>query len=121
MLVGQTLDSMRVWDIQRGLDLLATLPETSNLKITATGTGNNAINLLYASLFTTQPRTMNLPESQMSGPDYLNILRFIDLPEAIGLSLQSHELKLQNTSQSLASFANDLAGQFHWPNRVQFD
>jgi dienelactone hydrolase len=124
MLVGQTLDSMRVWDILRGLNLLATLPETSNLKITATGTGNNAINLLYASLFTTQPLKLelnNLPDSQMSGPDYLNILRFIDLPEAIALSLQSHELKLQNTSQSVGSFANDLAGQFHWPNRVQSD
>ena len=87
MLVGQTADAMRVWDITRALDLLAQLPETTGLPRTASASGNMAVNLTYAALLS--PHSLealhlsDLPNSHMEGPDYLNVLRVTDFPEVL--------------------------------------
>jgi hypothetical protein len=97
MLLGQTLDSMRVWDIRRALQALRTRPEFKDLPVTIEARGAMAVNALYASLF--EPgvallRLTDLPQTHQQGPDYLNVLRFLDLPQAVAMAAERTQIKL---------------------------
>jgi dienelactone hydrolase len=125
MLAGQTVDSMRVWDIGRALQLLHQNRETASLHITATASGDDAVNLIYASLFDDGPAEFalnleltHLPASQSSGPDYLNVLRFLDLPQALALCLENHQMKMIDCPASVSDWANNLAAELHWRNKI---
>jgi dienelactone hydrolase len=85
MLIGETVDGMRVWDIARGVDLLRSEPALQNLPLRITAQGRNAANLLlYAAMNDTLPNSItliDLPESESDQPDYLNLGRFTSLAE----------------------------------------
>ena len=100
MLLGQTVDSMRVWDIRRAIQALNNISYT-NPKISVQAEGPMAVNALYASLFepVTDLQLWNLPPSQMQGPDYLNVLRVLDLPQAVFLALKDHPIHLREVKR----------------------
>ncbi len=84
MLLGQTLDGMRVWDIRRAVQVLHSLPGMDSAKIELQAEGNMAVNALYAALFEPEVRRLNLsglPKSQRDGPDYLGVLTITDIPQ----------------------------------------
>jgi len=84
MLLGQTLDGMRVWDIRRAVQVLHSLPGTGAAKIKIHAEGAMGVNALYAALFEPDARKLDLvdlPQSQTQGPDYLNVLKVTDIPQ----------------------------------------
>ncbi|MFZ0829054.1 MAG: acetylxylan esterase [Verrucomicrobiia bacterium] len=84
MLLGQTLDGMRVWDIRRAVQVLSALPGLGAAKIKLHAEGSMGVNALYAALFETGVRKLDLedlPQSQMEGPDYLGVLKVTDIPQ----------------------------------------
>jgi dienelactone hydrolase len=84
MLLGQTLDGMRVWDIRRAVQVLSSLPGMDTVKIKLHAEGAMGVNALYAALFEPAVRQLDLvdlPRSQMQGPDYLNVLKVTDIPQ----------------------------------------
>jgi hypothetical protein len=87
MLLGQTLDGMRVWDIRRAVQALHTLPGMGSAKIELQAEGNMAVNALYAALFEPDVQRLNLtslPKSQQrDGPDYLGVLKITDVPQVM--------------------------------------
>lgn len=89
MLLGQTLEGMRVWDIRQAFGILRQLEPTAARQLTVRASGNLAVNSVFAALF--EPRDSvrlelsELPEPFEAGPDYLNVLRVLDLPQAIAL------------------------------------
>jgi len=86
MLLGQTLDGMRVWDIRRAVQVLHSLPGTGAAKIKLHAEGSMAVNALYAALFEPDVRKLDLvdlPQSQVQGPDYLNVLKLTDIPQVM--------------------------------------
>ena len=88
MLLGQTLDGMRVWDIMRCLQIVRLNRETS-FPIQLRGAGDMGVNALFASLFEPNVRSLeltDLPPDLEHGPDYLNVLRVLDLPSTVGLA-----------------------------------
>jgi hypothetical protein len=89
MLLGQTLDGMRVWDIRCAVKALQALHEFKKAPIQVKASGNMGVNTLYAGLFepgVTLLDLANLPKSHRDGPDYLNVLKVLDLPEALKLA-----------------------------------
>lgn len=97
MLLGQTLDGMRVWDIRRALETVRSLGELSRLPFTVEGTGAMGVNALYATLFepaVDQVRLIDPPVSHRQGPDYLNVLRFLDIPQAVALAAERERVEL---------------------------
>jgi hypothetical protein len=84
MLLGQTLDGMRVWDVRRAVR--ATREIFHGVPVTLQAEGDAAVNALYASLFEPGLERLvlrALPPSHRAGPDYLNVLRVWDLPDAL--------------------------------------
>ena len=90
MLLGQTLDSMRVWDIRRAAQAVTGLPEFKKTPLYVRASGQMGVNAAYATLFEPEIQKLKLdalPASQAEGPDYLNVLKVWDLPqlwEALG-------------------------------------
>ncbi len=86
MLLGQTLDGMRVWDIRRAVQALQSVSGTDPAGIGLQAQGGMAVNALYAALFEPAVRRLDLaalPKSHMdaAAPDYLNVLKITDIPE----------------------------------------
>jgi hypothetical protein len=83
-LLGQTLDSMRVWDIRRVAQAVKTLPEFKKTPLYVRAKRQMAVNAAYAALFEPEIQKLKLeglPASQAEGPDYLNVLKVWDLPQ----------------------------------------
>lgn len=88
MLLGQTLDGMRVWDIRRAAQAMHALRSYEKAAVHLRAGGDMGVNALYATLF--EPRVagvqlQGLPKSHREGPDYLNVLKVLNLPEALRL------------------------------------
>jgi dienelactone hydrolase len=96
MLLGETLDSMRVWDIRCAIHYLA----NQGHKIEGEASGEMGVNLLYAALFEPSVEKLHLsdlPKSHMDGADYLNVLRVTDIPEVLRLVSVGRELLVDNS------------------------
>jgi hypothetical protein len=98
MLVGQTLDGMRVWDIRWAVQALRAMDGFDKVPIRLEAEGNMGVNALYASLFESGIAGLDLRRiaaSHMEGPDYLNVLRILDIPEAAAIAASHCALRLQ--------------------------
>jgi cephalosporin-C deacetylase-like acetyl esterase len=87
-LLGRTVDQGRVWDIAatvRGLDEDVVKPRQSWKVV---GRGQSGILAAYAALFEpsiSEVVIVDPPVSHRDGPIFLNVLRVLDIPEALGL------------------------------------
>jgi hypothetical protein len=89
MLVGQTLDGMRVWDIRRAVQAVKAVPGMGKASVTVRAQGTMGVNALYAALFepaVTRLDLSALPKSHLEGPDYLGVMRFTDIPQTLELA-----------------------------------
>ena len=97
MLLGQTLDGMRVWDIRYAVRALAALPALSGTSLTVQAEGQMGINSAYAALFEPGIRRLELsrlPRSHTEGPDYLNVLKVWDIPQMLEALRRRTDLEL---------------------------
>jgi dienelactone hydrolase len=122
MLLGQTLDGMRVWDIKRAVEVLR--KEFPGRPIQLAGERNQGINALYASLFTegiTAVELVEPPASHMTGPDYLNVLRYLDIPQALAMVAEKAKVKIVDAKADEFRWTNEAANKLGWPQgQVQF-
>jgi dienelactone hydrolase len=91
MLLGQTLDGMRVWDIRRALQAARSIAEWRAPRLSVQAESDLACNALYASLFEPGLAGLDLwrlPASHQAGPDYLNVLRLLDVPQAVAMAAE---------------------------------
>ncbi len=106
-LLGQTIDSMRVWDIRRAIAALRSKEMFGDTPIVLVGYRDQAINALYASLFIDGLAGIELvspPTSHMTGPDYLNVLRFLDIPQAAAMAAERQPVKFSHADPDLWSW-----------------
>lgn len=117
MLLGQTVDSMRVWDITRAVQVLKSLPELNNVSIELDAEGMMGVNAVYAAIFEPQISRLTLahiPSSHDEGPDYLNVLRFLDLPQAVALAAEKSRVVLVDSPAPKWHFVERTAANLHW-------
>ena len=84
MVLGQTLDGMRVWDIRCAAQAVKALPEFKKPPLHVRAQGQMGVNAAYAALFQPEIAKLKLeavPTSHAEGPDYLNVLKVWDLPQ----------------------------------------
>ncbi len=124
MLLGQTLDGMRVWDVRRAIQMLRTLDSTSYVPLALEGKGRMAGIVLYASLFEPDIARLNLwhlPSSHHDdGPTFLNVLRYLDIPEALTMAAERSQIRLYQEDDSGWRFTQAVAEKLGWPkNKFQ--
>jgi len=92
-LLGQTLEEMQTLDLVQALQTLGLEGE----EIRAEATGPAAGMLVYASLYSPRKLSLELcrlPFSHREGPQYLSIMRELDMPAAVLLAGERHEVTL---------------------------
>ncbi len=90
-LLGETLASTQAYDIWRGIQALRSIKGADKPRLWLTSSGEMAVNTLYASLFEEGIERLDLhslPASHMSGPTYLNVLRYLDVPVAVAMACE---------------------------------
>ncbi|TAK94301.1 MAG: acetylxylan esterase [Verrucomicrobia bacterium] len=102
MLLGQTLDGMRVWDMRRAIQTIHFVREGDLAQVELQASGTMAANALYAALFEPGVKKLSLtslPASHNEGPDYLGVLKFTDIADVRKLAGQHAELNLTDVSK----------------------
>ncbi len=107
MLLGQTLDGMRVWDICRAVAALHAMNEVADAPLCLEAEQGMGVNALYASLFASGIDTLrvsHIPATQADGPDYLNVLKILDIPEAAAMAASRCKLEIQSDQTNAWDF-----------------
>lgn len=113
-LIGQTLDGQRVWDVRRAVTAVQTLPDLKAAPLTLQGEGAAAGIALYAALFEPSVAALDLwhlPPSHRQGPALLNVLKYLDVPQAVALAAPR--------KTTIHTKADDSRTAWEWPLRIQ--
>jgi hypothetical protein len=89
ILLGRTADDGQVWDTRRALQALRARDGYKAARPWLQGTGRMAGIALYAGLFEPAVERFDLhqpPASHRDGPTFLNVLRVLDMPQAVALA-----------------------------------
>jgi dienelactone hydrolase len=118
MLLGQTLESMRVWDVRRAIQALRTVDLMKDVPVRLQGKRQIAGIVLYASLF--EPDIVrldlwHLSPSHRDGPTFLNVLRYLDVPQAVAMAAERSRIRLYQKDDSGWQFPRVVTGKFGWP------
>jgi cephalosporin-C deacetylase-like acetyl esterase len=94
-LLGHTVDEGRVWDVISYAD-----SPNRDLHYKVIGRGQAGVIAAYAALFNPRIKEVVIidpPTSHRDGPIFLNVLRVLDIPEALGLLAPNVKLTLVGT------------------------
>ena len=70
-----------------------------------------------ASLFepdATRLELTALPTSHRSGPDYLNVLKFLDVPQALAMAAERGTVTLRNSDRTVGDYTRETMRQLGW-------
>lgn len=85
-LLGETDDSARTWDVRRAVTAIREILGDRKYSLQIDGEGDASVWALYAALFeedADEVRLTGLPQSHMTGPALLNVLKTLDVPQAV--------------------------------------
>ena len=85
-LLGETDDSARTWDVRRAVTAIREIMGDRKYTLQIDGEGDASVWALYAALFEAdadEVRLTGLPQSHMTGPALLNVLKTLDVPQAV--------------------------------------
>ena len=123
MLLGQTLPGMQVWDVRRSVQALRGLEGFSLVPVWLQGEDSMAPVVLYASLFEPNIARLDLwrlPVTHREGSDFLNVLRVLDVPEAVALAGERSKVRIYQNSAGDWAFPQAVAGKLGWdPKQIQ--
>lgn len=114
VLVGQTCDGQRVWDVRRALAVLRTLPELAGVPLWLQGQRSMAGIVLYAALFEPDVERLDLwdlPASHQQGPILLQVRKYLDLPQAVALAWPRSVVIYTRSAEE--------ARRWEWPQQLQ--
>ncbi len=119
-LLGQTADSMRAWDIRRGVQALRGVSGLEKKPIWLQAEQAMAVNALYASLFEDGIARLDLhelPASHAQGPAYLNVLKYLDLPQVAALAVDRTRVILYTAEEKPWAWTTALARGLGLPEK----
>jgi hypothetical protein len=117
MLLGQTLDGMRVWDIRRALEVLHEHRSFRDRAIRLRGEGDMAVNTLMAAAFESNWAELELggvPTTFRDGPDYLNVLQVLEVPQAVAMAAEHGRVRLRGAAAGDWSYVEAVGKVLGW-------
>ena len=122
-LLGMTRDSARTWDIRRAIQALRQVEGMGTPNLWLQSSGAMAGNALYASLFEPDIRRLDLhglPTSHREGPIYLNVLRFLDIPQAVAMAAERSQVRIYGDPAEDWKYVADVGRLLSWDEK-QFE
>ena len=116
-LLGQTQDSMRVWDIRRGIHAIRQMDGMTKPKLRLESNRTMAGNTLYAALFEkgiAHIDLRDLPASHRDGPAFLNVLRYTDIPQTAAMVAAKSKLHIYTEKESDWKFLTEISKSLNW-------
>ena len=120
MLLGQTRDGMRVWDVRRAIQAVRSLDAVSGLPLMLRAERQAAGIALYASLFEPHVERLDLkalPATHREGPIFLNVRRYLDVPEAVAMALERSEIVLHQPDSGGWEYPKAVVKALDWSDR----
>jgi len=117
MLLGQTLDGMRAWDVRRAIQAVRSLESIGSAPLQLAAKGPMAGVVLYASLFEPPVDRLDLRDlspSHQDGPYFLNVLRFLDTPQAVALAAERCPVSITGGAVEAWKYPADVATRLGW-------
>ena len=116
-LLGQTWDGMCVWDVRRAAQALRTIQGIPEVPLWMQGERGMAGIVLYASLFEPDVKRLdlwNLATSHHEGPIFLNVLRTLDVPQAVAMAAERSKVRLYQAEAGGWDYASAVAEKRGW-------
>lgn len=123
LLLGESLESGQVWDIRQAAAGLRGLPGLSQAPLTVHAGRAMAVNAVYASLYIPGISRLDLVEptnSHRSGPSYLNVLRHLDVPQALAMAAERSPIRLRVDNSEPWRYPQAVAKALGLEERVEF-
>lgn len=117
MLLGQTLDGMRVWDVRRAIRAIRSLESIKDVPLRLRAERAMAGVALYASLFEPDLAGLylyNMPHTHREGPILLNVRRYLDLPQAVAMAAERMEVRVCQPDKSGWEYPLAVAEKLGW-------
>lgn len=125
MLLGQTLAGMQAWDVRCAVRALRAQPGLHDAAVILESSKELAAPTLYGALFepaVTGAWLANLPVSHRDGPDFLNILRVLDVPQALAMLMERGHVQLEEVDADAWAYPRAVAHALGWDaNRLQVE
>ncbi|MBE0534656.1 MAG: prolyl oligopeptidase family serine peptidase [Phycisphaerae bacterium] len=122
MLLGQTLDGMRLWDVRQAVRVIGDLADNRDAAIEVEGQGVMAGLAVYAVLFEpaiTGCRLWNPPATHGEGPIFLNALRFLDMPAAMAMAAEKCRLTIWDKHPERWAWPQQVAQKCGWAEHLE--
>ena len=119
-LLGQTLDGMQVWDTRRAIQALRTIAPFEKTDVWLQAEGAMAGNALYASLYEPDIKRLDLhklPATHREGPIYLNLERFMNMPEAVALAAERSRVVIYQQKADGWAFPTEVIEKLGWDKK----
>jgi dienelactone hydrolase len=116
-LLGQSLDGMRVWDVRRAIQSLRKIDGFSDMLLRLQSDRQMAGVTLYAALFEpgiAQLDLHDLPASHRDGPFFLNVTRFIDMPQAVAMAAERSRVALYSDTPEAWEYPKQVGKVLGW-------
>ena len=119
---GHTIDSVRVWDARRAIQSLRSSGGMEGVSLWLQGSGRMAGVLAYASLFEPEITRLDLhnpPVSHNDGPFFFNILRIMDVPQALAIALERSKVVIYQQGDKGWEYPVAVAQTLGWKTKLQ--
>jgi len=117
MLLGQTVDAMRVWDVRRAAAAVRALPPLRKAPLWLQSQREMAGVTLYASLFENDIARLDLhalPATHREGPVFLNVRRILDVPQAVALAANRWRVVLYHDKPNAWKYPRAVVEKLGW-------
>ena len=108
---------MQAWDVRQSAKALRVIPGMARVPLWMQAEGRTAGVVLYASLFEKDVHRLdlhNLPESHHEGPHFLNVLKQVDLPEAVAMAAGRSQVRVYQDKEGGWAFPTAVAEKLGW-------
>jgi dienelactone hydrolase len=122
MLLGQTLDGMRVWDVRRAIQTLRSIDGLTDVPLSIRADREIAGVALYAALFEPRIEHLQLRDLSLShrtGPDFLNVLRFLDIPQTVAMVAEKSQIDITHVGAGDWEYPRAVANKLGWGERIR--
>jgi dienelactone hydrolase len=122
MLLGQTLDGMRVWDVRRAIQAVQAVEGLSDTPLRLVADGQVSAVALYAALFERRVTSLDLrdlPHAHQQGPDFLNVLKTLDVPQTVAMVAENTTVQITQEGTGGWDYPTAVADKLGWENRIR--